>query len=189
MPTYLPPRLGISQSRAYAEAAAFAKAGEPVLLTLAIYHPLITDPTTEQQIGVYIVNDFEPLRATLEDDAPLDGGAEVTFRPVPMRIRLPDESSDAPAGTVEIEISNVSRELVPYLEAAAASADPIELMFRTYLPSDTGGPHETPPLRVQVTGATVTTTAVSLTASFGDTTNRRFPRLEYTPEDFPCLAP
>lgn len=189
MPDYLPPRLGISQSTAYAEAAAFAKAGEPVLLTMAIYHPLITDPNTDDQVAVYVVNDFEPLQATVEADAPLDGGAEVTFRPVPMRIRLPDESSDAPAGTVEIEISNVSRELVPYLDAAAASADPIEIMFRTYLPSDTSAPHETPPLRVQVTGATVTTTAVTLQAGFGDTTNRRFPRLEYTPEDFPCLAP
>lgn len=189
MPTYLEQRQGISQSEAYAEAAAFAKAGEPVLLTLAIYNSAIVNPRTGQQFVVYLVQDFHDLRATLEADAPLDAGQEVVFRPVPFKASLPDESSDAPAGTVLIELSNVSRQLVPYLEAAARSTEPIEMIFRTYLRSDTSAPHEMPPLRVQATGATVTTDTVTLQAGFGDLTNRRFPRVEYTAQEFPCLAP
>lgn len=188
MPTYLPPRKGISQSEALAEAAAFAVAGQPALLTLAFTHPLIVNPLTGEQMAVYVVNAWEDLVATLEADAPLDGGQAVTFRAVPMEITLPTEADNAPQGEVSITISNVTRVLMPHLEAVAASQEPVTLIARTYLPGDTSAPHESPPLRVTLRGATATVQAVSARAGFGDITNRRFPLHEYTPEQFRGLA-
>lgn len=185
MPTYLPPRLGISQSVAYAEAAAFARAGEPVLLTSALSHPNIVGEDG-LPMTIYTVNDYEPLVATLEAEA---GGQTVTFQPVAMSITLPDEAADAPAGSVQETISNVTRELVPHLEAVIRSAEPVTQTLRTYLRSDTSAPHETPPLVVTLTNAVASADSITATAGFGDTTNRRFPRVEYTAQEFPCLAP
>ena len=185
MPTYLPPRVGITQSEAFAEAAHFG-GEDPVLFTLAFYHSLIVDETG-QQVAVYVVNDFEPLTATLEADAPLDGGEEVTFQPVPMEITLPEEIDASNAGTVQITIGNATRLLAPHLEAVAASMEPVEVIARVYLASDLTAPHETPPLRVVLRGATANATAVTATAGFGDVANRRFPRVDYTRAEFPGL--
>jgi hypothetical protein len=184
MPNFLPPRSGISQSEALAEAAAFAVAGEPALMTLAFTHPLIVNPLTGEPMGVYVVNAWENLRATLEADAPLDGGAEVLFYAVPMQITLPTEADDAPQGEVSITIGNVTRLLMPHLEAVALSQEPVTVIARTYFPSDTSAPHEAPPLRVSLRGATATVQAVTARAGFGDITNRRWPIHEYNSQEF-----
>lgn len=182
MPTYLPPRQGISQSQAYAEAAAFATA-EAVLLTLALYHPSFTAP-------IYVVNDFDALLATIESTSTEgDASATVSFAPVPMEITLPAEGEDGGnAGEVNITISNVSRLLMPQLALAAQSSVPVTIIARVYLPSDLSAPHEMPPLRVTLRGATATVQSVTARAGFGDVSNRRFPALEYTLAEFPGLA-
>jgi hypothetical protein len=182
MPTYLPPLRGISQSEALAEARAYATAGDPPLVTAALY--FTTDAGLQ---AVYAVNDFEELQATLEADAPLDGGDEVTFQPVPMRARLPDETDDSP-GSVAIEIDHVTRVLAPYLREATLRQDPILMMLRTYLPSDSSAPHETPPLTLELENAGANATTVSAQAGFGDLTNRRFPKAEYRPENYQGLS-
>lgn len=182
MPVYLPPLRGISQSEALAEARAYATAGDPPLVTAALY--FTTDSGMQ---AVYAVNDYEELDATLEDDAPLDGGEEVRFQPVPMRARLPDETDDGP-GNVTIEIDHVTRVLAPYLRDATLRQDPILLMLRTYLPSDTSAPHESPPLTLELEAAGANATTVSANAGFGDLTNRRFPKTEYRAENFQSLS-
>lgn len=187
MPTYLPPRLGISQSEALAEASAFATAAQPALMTLAFYHPAIVDAETGEQVVVYTVNDNQDLRATLEADAPLQGGEQVLFRAVPMEITLPTEADGAP-GEVSITISNVARLLMGHLEAVTRSQEPVVMIVRTYLPGDTSAPHETPPLRVTLRSASATVASVTARAGYGDTTNRRFPPDEYNQQDFLGLA-
>ena len=188
MPVYLPALKGISQSEALAEASAFAVAGEPALMTLAFTHPDIVDPVSGEPMAVYVVNAYEDLVATLEADAPLDGGQAVTFRAVPMQITLPTEADDAPQGEVSITIGNVTRALMPHLEAVAQSQEPVTVIARTYLPGDTSAPHETPPLRVTLRGATATVQAVTARAGFGEITNRRWPIHEYSQQAFLGLA-
>jgi len=187
VPTYLPPRRGISHSEAIAESRVYATVDEPELLTLALYHSAIVDQFG-QPTGAYAVNDFEELVATVEADAPVHGGEEVTFRPVPMRVTLPEESDDVRDPGAQIEIDNAARVLTPYLRAAAQTQEPVQLIARTYLPSDTSAPHEMPPLHLEVTGASADGVNVTLRAGFGDVTNYPFPSVLYTPEGFPGLA-
>lgn len=180
MPTYLPPISAITQSEAFAEAAHFG-GDDAVFFTLAFYHPLMAEP-------VYVVNDFDPLTATLEADAPVDGGNAVTFQPVPMAITLPTED-DARTGEVRIEVGNVSRLLMPHLAAVATSQDPVEVICRIYLASDLTAPHETPPLRVVLRQASATATMITALAGFGDIANRKFPAIDYKRRKAPVITP
>lgn len=187
MPAYLPPRRGISHSQALAEARVHADVTEPELLTLAFYHSAFVDDFG-QPMGVYVVCDLDPLQATIEAGAPLDAGDEVTFRPVPMRVVFPEETDDARNPGAQIEVSNVARILGPYLDQAAATQEPVQVIARTYLPSDTSAPHEMPPLRLELTGASADGNSVRITAGYGDMVNYPFPSVRYTFEDFAALA-
>lgn len=187
MPTYLPPRRGISHSEAMAEARAFARVDEPELLTLAFYHSAFVD-SFGAEIALYVVNDFAALEATIEADAPLDGGETVTFEPVPMRVVFPEESDDNRTPGASIGISNVLRALSPHLRAAAGTMEPVRMIARTYLPSDTSAPHEMPPLSLELTGAETDGVNVRFGASYGDVTNFPFPAVTYTADGFPALA-
>lgn len=187
MPTYLPPRRGVSQSYAMAEALQFGKA-DAVLLTLALYHSTFVDEMTGDATAVYVVNDFRNLFATLEDDAPLHAGQEVEFIAVPMRVVMPEESDENRLPEVTIEIANATREITAYLRLAKATMEPVVCIARTYLASDTTAPHELPPLRVSLRGASTNASVVQARAGYGDLVNVPFPRVLYTAAEFPGLA-
>jgi hypothetical protein len=186
--TYLPPRRGIRQSEAYAEAVSYGVAGDPPLLTVAIHGADIVDPVTGEPVALYLVNDFQPLVATLEADAPLDAGQPVTFTPMQMRVVLPSESDTQRVPEATIEFAGVSRHITPYLRAAAQARSTITIIGRTYLPSDLSGPHELPPLRLSVRAASVDAQLVRVTAGYGDVVNVPFPQVLYSLADFPALG-
>lgn len=181
MPVYLPPRRGISHSQALAEARVYATADDPELLTLALYHSAFKAP-------VYVVCDYQDLVATIEADAPADAGLTVRFKALPLRVTLPEETDTNRSPTAQIELDNVMRQLSPYLRLAAASREPVVLIARTYLASDTSAPHDMPPLRLELTSASTDGTNVAVQAGYGDIVNFPFPALSYQPEDFPGLA-
>jgi hypothetical protein len=185
--TYLPPRRGISQSEAYAEAVSYGVAGDPPLITVAVYGDSIVDPQTGDPVALYMVNDYLPLVATLEADAPLDAGQEVTFVPVQMSVTFPTESEAERIPAATIEFAGASNEVTPYLRAAAASRQTVTLLIRTYLPSDLSGPHELPPMRVQVKDVEVNAQLVTVSASYGDIVNVPFPQVLYELAKFPTL--
>lgn len=187
MPAYLPPRRGISHSTAVAEARSFARIDEPELITLAFYHSAFVD-RLGNPIALYVVNDFAKLTATIEAGAPLDAGQQVVFQPVPMRVVFPEESDDNRMPGATIEISNVLRELSPHLRAAAGTMEPVRMIARTYLPSDTSAPHEMPPLSLELTGAETDGVNVRFGASYGDVANFPFPAVVYSAENFPALT-
>lgn len=178
---YLPPRRGISHSQALAEARVYATADDPELLTLALYHSAFDAP-------VYVVCDYEDLVATIEAGAPADAGQTVTFKALPVRVTLPEETDDNRSPTAQIEIDNVMRQLSPYLRLAAASREPVVMMVRTYLASDTSAPHDMPPLRLELTSASSNGTNVTAQAGYGDVVNFPFPAAAYLVEHFPGLA-
>lgn len=187
MPAYLPPRRGISHSTAIAEARSFARVDRPELLTLAFYHSAFVDDFGEP-MALYVVNDFEPLTATIEAGAPLDAGQAVTFEPVPMRVVFPEESDENRSPGATLEVGNALRALSPQLRAAAGTMEPVRLIARTYLPHDTSAPHEMPPLSLEMTGAESDGVNIAFGASYGDVANFPFPAVAYTAEGFPALV-
>lgn len=186
MPVYRTPKRGVTYSEALAQAYASAPEDEVVLDTLEFRHPTFIEAGVP--FAVRVVNDHTDLEATLEDDAPLDGGEEVTFRAVYFTFVRPPETESGSTPEVEISVNNVARHLMQYLDAAKESRDPIEVTWRPYLASDLTGPHMNPPLTLTLRSITCDMMNVTARAGFGDLTNRRFPAIEYTSTKFPGLA-
>lgn len=162
------------------EAYASAPSDEVVLHTLEIRHPDFATP-------IRVVRDHANFTAYLEDDAPEDPGAEVTFVAFPFDFILPDVSKTA-VPEIEIILDNISGELLGYLDAAAQSADLIEVTYRPYLASDTSGPQMDPPLTLVVREVEADVFRVRARAGFGELGNRKFPAEVYTASRFPGLA-
>lgn len=166
-------------SQALAEAYASAPSAEVILHTLELRHPSFTQP-------LRVVNDHATLTATLEADAPLDAGQPVEFAAFAFRFRLPDvQSTGMPE--LEIEIDNVSAEVVAYMDQAANSTELIEVTYRPYLSSDTSAPSMDPPLHLVLHDVEADAFSVRGRASFGDYGNRQFPGQSYDGQTFPGL--
>lgn len=165
---------------AIAEAYASAPAAEVILHTLELRHPSFTTP-------LRVVNDHRDLTATLEADAPQDPGAAVLFVAFSFRFKLPDvQKSGMPE--IEIEIDNVSRDVLDYIDQAANSADLIEVTYRPYLESDTSAPQMDPPITLVLHDVDADVFSIRGRASFGDYGNRRFPGEWYDAQRFPGLV-
>lgn len=168
-------------SAALAEAFASAPPGAVALHTLELYHPTWAG-------AVRIVQDDRDLVAALEAHAPVQAGQTVTFAACPFRFALP-AVGDGPQ-TLSIRIDNVSRDLMPLLEAAdLAHPVPVRITYRPYLASDLSGPQMDPPLTLDVRSVSVDQMSVTCTCAHADWLNRRFPRGVYTIERFPGIAP
>ena len=187
MPTYLPARIGISQSAALAEAYASATATDPELITIALYHSAFRDDLGAPT-AIYCVNDWSQLKATIEPGAALHAGQEVTFAAIPFKFVRPEEADGGAPPEVTVEIDNVSREIIPYIKAAAMSGEPVLMTVRVYLASDTSAPHETPPMTLVLRNVTANSSTISARAGYGDIVNRRFPTKEYTGRTHPGLV-
>lgn len=180
MPAMRPPRRGVSLSEALASAYASAPETEVILETLEFLHPLFTVPRR-------IVNDHTALTATLEDDAPANPGAEVTFEACYFNLKKPSESDSGRVPELIITVRNVER-IFGDLELLKGSLVPIECIYRPYLISDLTAPHISPPLALMVRTATADMNLVSFRASLSSLNNKRFPAKEYTAKQFPSLT-
>lgn len=180
--TYLPENAGVQLSEGIAQAYASATVGDPILRTLEIRHPSFTDDDGNA-ISIWIVNDLRPLTATDETSVVR------TYLPCPFEYISPDQSdSGAPKGA-QVSIDNVSREVVRVLMQARESDDPVLIVERQYLPSDTSAPHVLPVTVAELQSPVATSETVSGAIVFGGLTNKKYPRRIFTPEDFPGLAP
>lgn len=187
MPNFLPLRQGVSQSAALAQAYAHATAAEPILVTLEIRHPTFVDDAGNPT-AIRIVNDWTPLTATLEASAPLNAGATVKFEALPFKFLRPEESDGSAPPEISIEIDNVSREIMPHLNHACESDSPVSVMVRSYLPSDTSAPHESPVPVFVLKSVSASMQTISGKAGFGNLINERFPKKFYTRESNPGLV-
>ena len=88
-----------------------------------------------------------------------------------------------------IEIDNVSREILVNIEAAIATTEVIEVIYREFISTDLSGPQNDPPMTLTIQSITADVFRIQATASFGDFTNRKFPRSVYSAEDYPGLIP
>jgi hypothetical protein len=186
MPVYRTPKRGVSYSEAISSAYASAPETEVLLDTLEFRHASFV--AAGLPYAARVVNDHTNLLAYLEPDAPIDPGAEVTFYATRFLLARPSETDSGSTPEIEITVDNAARVLVPYLDAAKESRDPIQVTWRPYLPSDLTAPHITPPLTLSLRAVSVNMNQVVARAGFGNMTNRRFPALEYLATKHPGLA-
>lgn len=188
MPIYRTPKKGVSYSEAIAEAYASAPEDVIILHTLEFRHSVFRDPVTNAIVAIRVVNDHKRLLATLEDTAPAEPGTEVAFEPVRFAFKRPSESDSGSTPEIDLTVSNVSRLLIPYLDQAKESREPIQVTYRPYLSNDTAGPHMNPPLTLTLRTVSADLNSVTARAGFGDLSNKRFPKVDYTALKYPGLS-
>lgn len=187
MPTYLPTHRGVSVSEALAEAYSSAPADVVVIHTLDFIHPSFTSDAGHPT-GGRIVKSQDSLYARIEPDAEIDGGAWVLFAAVDFDFVLPTESDSSSVPEIQIKVDNVSKYLIPYLDAASESLEPVTVIYRPYLSTDYSQPHIMPPLKMTITSFSADVFSVTAKASFSNLANRRFPYMRYTAKMFPGLS-
>jgi hypothetical protein len=137
-------------------------------------------------IALRFVNGLVDIVGTLEADAPMNGGEAVTFTACRFDHVKPD-SPDSGLPQASIAVSNVTRELSPWLSAAVSNGiAPIELSLRQFLADDLSQPcfvmHG-----LTFDNASATIRRVTATAGFNDLLNFPAPREVYTVENSPGL--
>lgn len=185
--TYRDPLQGVSLSVAAAEAAAIAPITRAMLDTLEFHRSDILD-AAGVHTAIRLVVDKQDLLATLEADAPLGAGTEVTFLKVGLRVVKPAESEDAQSPSFEIELDGVSTLCMRLFDEMPESMEPTLMYYRVYASDDTSGPAVTPPLVMEVATAGVGETRVRISCGFGDPINEGFPGLTYTRAQYPGLS-
>ena len=187
MPTYQPPINGVAFSEAYAEAIATARTDRVMLPTYELRHPAFVDENGAPY-AIRIVNDFADFTGTLEAGAPMNAGASVLFKAMPVEVSGPDESDSGIAQAIAFSVDAVSALLVEQLDYALSTLTPVELTERIYASDDPSGPAVTPVLTMTLRDVVVTETRVTARAVFYDPSNRGFPAAEYTLADYPGLS-
>lgn len=175
-PSMRTPRLGVSYSEAMAAAYAVAPEDEIILETLQFDHPSFAQP-------VRVVNDHQFLTAGLEDD-----GGMVEFVPCFFKFTRPEESSSSSMPEVNIQVDNVAKILIPFIEQVVQSRIAMSMTWRPYLMSDLSGPHMLPVLTLTLRAIGTDMNSVTATAGFTDLANRKFPGNEYSSRLFPGLT-
>ena len=164
---------------AMAEAYASVPAGAVVLDTLEIFHPAFSS-------ALRIVNDEMALQARLEASAPRQAGETVTFLSIAFRLHPPELTPDA-VPVLEVEIDATDRLIVAEIDAAVATLDPVEIVWRRYLldAADEGPGYVVGGLAL--ISASATPGRMTAQAGWPDLVNEAFPRLDYRRADFPTL--
>lgn len=178
---YLPENAGVAYSKDYAGSLTHAKVNDPILQTLEFRHPDFVD-ADGNATSYYIVNDVRPLVATDEL------GGTHTFVAVPLEYVPPEQSDSGAPKPAALRLDNCSGELMRLLQLAVGSDEPVEVIDRRYLPSNTSAPHVMPPTVMELNSPMVTPETGTVQLTFGSLNNKKWPARTYTPEDFPGLA-
>jgi hypothetical protein len=113
----------------------FSPAGQDVIYdTIELRHPAFLDENGNP-IALRFVNNFCNINATLEAGAPMNGGETVTF----LGTRFDHVKADSPETGLpqaQIAVSNVMRELSPWMTKAVSSVAPVQLTLRQFLADD-----------------------------------------------------
>lgn len=113
----------------------FSPSGADVILdTIELRHPAFLDENGNP-MAIRFVNDPCALMATLEDDAPMNAGETVTFIATRFDLVIPDQPQSG-LPQCQLAVSNVVKELSPWMTKATTIAAPLELSLRQYLADD-----------------------------------------------------
>ncbi len=115
------------------------------------------------QAARVVANVGDDMVFGIEQGAPRDAGAMVTFLACPFTAAYPEQREGQPPST-KITIDNVNRELVPLIRTALGVRQYIDVLYREYLSSDLTepayGPVEFELREVQMTGTSLTGTVM-----------------------------
>lgn len=186
MPVFRSPVLGISISEALAEAYSSAPDSEVIVDTLEFKHVAFKD-SEGNPFYPRVVNAHKPLSATLEPSAPVNASEEVVFEKCYFSLTLPELSDSDKLPEISILVSNIAKNLSPYLARAKEIRAPLYVTWRRYLMSDLTRPHIDPPLTFVVTSISSNLSDVTASAGFFDLSNLRFPSKLYTSDEHPML--
>lgn len=171
---------------AWAEAEATNPPGVDIYHTLELIHPAFVDDLTGP-FSVRAINGVtEDVNLTLEDGAPLDGGLEVTFKPIPFQDDLP-EFAEGQTPTCKISVDNIGEEVSEYLEDATAVRADLVAIYRQYRSDDTSAPCYGP-IQFVVKKVTLKSTRLEGQAQLKNLSNLKFPNKVFTYDEFPGLA-
>ena len=173
-------------SEAIKEAYASSPSDVVILHTLEFRHPLFLDENNKP-MAIRLVRDHQNLVATLEENAPLNAGEQVTFIAMAFDLALPAIDT-APVPEITVTLDNVSGKLVPYLDKAVDSGQRIEITYRPYLSNDTSCPHMVPPITLTLSDVEADVMRITGRARLLDVGNKRFPGENYNAKSFPGLA-
>lgn len=138
---------------------------------LVIRHPAI--------VTRYWINHPEQQTGLVEE-------ALQTFAPVPFKLRLPTRDSSG-RQDMALVISNVGSLGTLLMDEARADLDsPLAVDYTIFLLGDPT-PQLDPPIRLTLTGISLTDTVLTATATRADVFNLNFPREVYRPTAFPGL--
>lgn len=127
------------------------------------------------------------LVARLEDDAPRDAGAYVSFVSLSFELDLPTEDSER-IQEVDFAIDNVGREILDHLDAANLSQQAVEIRYRPYLSTDITVPRMHPPMLFELGPVEADVFSIRGRARVFDLGQRAFPSDVYTAAAYPGLA-
>lgn len=176
----------MAMSEALKECYASQPVDEYPLDTIELLHPSFVDDLGNPT-SILAVRAFESWMLTLEVDAPLRPGQTLEFLPIPFDITSPG-FAEGEVPKLVFSISNVSRLVSQYLERAISMTDPITVIYRQYLNTDTTVPQTDPPIIMELSSASSSVTTVSGTATLSDVHNWPFPWQRYTTKRFPGLV-
>lgn len=168
-------------SAAIKEAYASAPSNAVIYETLELYHPLFSVP-------IRVVRDNANLDAKLEATAPRDAGEVVTFAAYAFSVVPPQQTADG-LPQVDIEIDNVSQEIIAQIEIAVTSQERTEVIYRQFLAdSALDGPENDPPLTLDILTISANPQRIKATAGYPNLLDLKFPAKSYDLETFPGLA-
>ncbi|GAA4879761.1 DUF1833 family protein [Ferrimonas pelagia] len=154
-------------------AYASAPADEAVIHTLELEHPAFPG-------GVFrLCNGFNDIALTLET------GETVTFTAAGLGINLPER---AVVGREDLAFAmdNVTGDVRHNMLAAQEQGGEIPVRYRPYLETDPTGPAQ-PPLVLTAVGYADDRRSATVTASFRNLMDKRWPFLLFTPAKYPGI--
>ncbi|MDF2793561.1 MAG: hypothetical protein K0S85_1314 [Pseudomonas orientalis] len=151
----------------------YASGGDIIISTLELSCPAWDEP-------LYLVQDFEDLRATTET------GKTVTFQASAIEVALPAKDNSG-AQTLTFVIDNVSGEAQRLLDASLEAEARVTIVYREYLASVLTEPADRP-YRMTSFGGTMDGPTVQVEAGYYDLINMSWNRDRYTTEFAPGLT-
>ncbi|MCM8530662.1 MAG: DUF1833 domain-containing protein [Lentisphaeraceae bacterium] len=173
-------------TEALKEAYAVAPTNDVILDTLEFRHSSFIDETNSP-FALRFVRDYASHDLGIEVGAPLNSGETKEFIACAFDVIQPPEE-DAPAPELTIELDNIGRPILQYIDQAVISENQIEVTYRPYLLSDPSGPQQIIPVTFIVKSISMSLTKIIVKCSPKRIGERPFPTKEYSLDEFISLA-
>jgi hypothetical protein len=115
----------------------------------------------------------------------LENGEMVLFEQMPFGVSLPDKSIRGNQD-LQFQLDNITGDALKYVRAVLDSDEPLPVIYRVYLESNTAAPAETA-IEMTANSFNADMRSVTVIADFHDFVNKLWPVLRYTTTNTPGL--